>query len=205
MGLLLRIAILAGLASLICAPGAQAHRAAAGDAGPEGGIVVPNLSHGQMIVIAANRDAIMDLAARQIPMDPVMRRLEGFINLQRFACLWGMVPGTLTDEDSPFNECAHAYLAASRSLLMHLREMPGDRTAVRALVTRIELEMLANQASLVLCRYSDEPFNTSEILGPHWSGIPAHAPTSVTFGGLTLALVGCGWLAVRRDRSIPSS
>jgi hypothetical protein len=41
-----------------------------------------------------------------------MTRIENYVNLQSFACLWGLVPGSLKDEGSPFNECAHAYLAA---------------------------------------------------------------------------------------------
>ena len=123
-----------------------------------------------MQVIAANLPAIRDLAERQDPTDLTMRRLQDFVNLQEFACLWGMVPGSLTDEASPFNECAHSYLAGARALLMHLRQMPGgDRRGVDALASRIELEMLSGDASLVLCRYSDEPFNTDEVIAPHWS------------------------------------
>ncbi len=76
------------------------------------------------------------------------------------------------DESSPFNECSHAYLAATRALLLHLQTMPGDRTAVRTLIAKIEREMLNNNASLVMCRYSDEPFNTAERILPHWRDIP---------------------------------
>jgi hypothetical protein len=47
-----------------------------------------------LAVIADNRGAILDLAARQIPTDPIMRRLQSFINLQFFDCMWGMVPGS---------------------------------------------------------------------------------------------------------------
>jgi hypothetical protein len=68
---------------------AWAHREPTGGQAPADSISIPNLSHGQMAVIANNRAAILDLAARQIPTDPTMRRLEGFINLQFFDCLWG--------------------------------------------------------------------------------------------------------------------
>jgi hypothetical protein len=139
-----------------------------------------------MAVIAGNRSAILDLATRQIPTDPTMRRLEGFINLQFFDCMWGMVPGSVEDENSPFNECSHAYLAATRALLMHLETMPGDRTAIRALIAKIEREMLDNEASLVMCRYSDEPFNTAERIQPHWRDISHHLPSLMTFGGVAL-------------------
>lgn len=90
-------------------------------------------------------------------------RLEDYLNLQSFACLWGLVPGSISDDGSPFNECAHAYLAAGRALLLRLRDAPGvDHKAVDALIGRIEVEMLANGAAVTPCRYSDEPFNTNE-------------------------------------------
>ena len=77
---------------------------------------------------------------------------------------------------------------AARALLMHLKAMPGDRRAVDALVAEIEIEMLAHHAALTLCRYSDEPFNTGEILWPHWRDTPRHAPTALTFAAILLAL-----------------
>jgi hypothetical protein len=195
---------LGGLLSMACAllfaasiP-AWAHHQGSAQTAPTEGISIPSLSHGQMAVIADNRTAILDLAARQTPTDPIMRRLETFVNLQYFACLWGIVPGSLNDENSPFNECAHAYLAATRALLMHLQGMTGDRASVRALVAKIELEMLGNGASLVLCRYSDEPFNTAEVIAPRWSGIASHPPSLMTFSGLALAMLGGAWMAARR-------
>src|SRR5689334_2002682 len=116
---------LSALLTLGLAAPAWVHREAAGRQSPANAIVIPNLSHGQMAVIAAHRGEILDLAARQIPTDPTMRRLEGYINLQYFECMWGLVPGSVEDENSPFNECSHAYLAATRALLVHLRAMPG--------------------------------------------------------------------------------
>jgi hypothetical protein len=82
-----------------------------------------------MEVIANNMAAILDLANRQIRTDPHLRRLQTFINLQFFACMWGIVPGSLDDEHSPFNECTHAYLAAA---LETIREM--DKVAIGRLV-----------------------------------------------------------------------
>jgi hypothetical protein len=53
------------------------------------------------------------------------------------------------DEDSPFNECAHAYLAAGRALLLQLAREPGaDHKAVDSLIGKNEVEMLADGASL---------------------------------------------------------
>ena len=74
------------VASLAPASVAWAHRQGMGQAVRADGISIPNLSHGQMAVIADNKAATLDLAARQTPTDPAMRRLENFINLQVFAC-----------------------------------------------------------------------------------------------------------------------
>ena len=119
-----------------------------------------------------------------------MRRLRDYTNLQFFACLWGVVPGSISDEASPFNECAHAYLAGAQALLMHLRQMPGVyHKPVETLVAKIELEMLQNNTSLALCRYSDEPFNTDAVIWPRWTEVPFHPPTMGTLLGV-LTLIG---------------
>lgn len=164
------------------------------------GLAIPNVTHGQMLVIAANRPAILKLAAGQDPTDPTLRRLQGYVSLQTFACLWGLVPGAVEDESSPFNECSHAYLAGTKALLMHLLAMPGDRAPVRALADTIELEMMRNNASLDLCRYSDEPFDTADIVGPHWSEIPSHPKSALSLAGVAGAALSCLWLAVRPRR-----
>jgi hypothetical protein len=182
---------------LLAAFPASAHHLGVAHTGPAKGLSIPNLSHGQMVVIAARRSEILKLADAQTPTDPVMRRLQGYISLQTFACMWGMIPGGVDDESSPFNECSHAYLAGTRALLMHLLSLPGDQAAVRALADRIELEMLQNNASLVLCRYSDEPFDTAEIIGPHWDEILFHRPSCFLFGGAALFALVCFRLAAR--------
>lgn len=178
---------------------AWAHREKSSRSSAPEGISIPSLSHGQMQVIAANLSAIRDLAERQDPTDLTMRRLQDFVNLQAFACLWGMVPGSLTDEASPFNECAHSYLAGAQALLLHLQQMSGgDRRGVNALVNKIELEMLSNNASLILCRYSDEPFNTDEVISPHWSKIPLHLPSLMTFAAIVSLIAAATILPLRR-------
>jgi hypothetical protein len=192
---------IAGLALFASIP-ASAHHIGATHLGPAKGLSIPNLTHGQMSVIAANRSSILQLAEAQTPTDPTMRRLQGYISLQFFACLWGLAPGGVDDETSPFNECSHAYLAGTRALLLHLLSIPGDRTAVRALVDKIEMEMLANGASLILCRYSDESFDTADIMGPRGSEIPFHRASLFSLAGLTLATAGCVWLALRRKRAL---
>lgn len=168
-----------------------AHSSGVARAVPEDGLVIPGILHEQMTVIADNLPAIRAVADRQIPTDRVMRQLQGFVNFQSFACMWGIVPGSLSDEGSPFNECTHAYLAGAQALLIHLQDMHGgDRVAVRALGNKIELEMLKHNASLVMCRYSDEPFNTGDVIPPHWTEIPGHRPSLMTFGGVVLFVFG---------------
>jgi hypothetical protein len=50
-----------------------------------------------------------------------------------------------------------SFIDAGASL--HLQTMLGDRAPVRSLIAKIERELLDNTASVILCRYSDEPRN----------------------------------------------
>jgi hypothetical protein len=179
----------------------EAHRISTRSGPSPEGVSIPSLTHGQMAVISDNLPAIRALASSRIEFDMTTWRLEDYLNLQSFACVWGLVPGSITDEDSPFNECAHAYLAAGRALLLQLREAPGvDHNAVAALVRQVEAEMLANGASLNLCRYSDEPFNTNDMIWPHWSAIFSHPPTLATLGAV-FALIAAGFFSLSQGRT----
>ncbi len=176
---------------------ADAHRSIAGSTA---GLPIPSLVHGQMAVIADNRAEILALADREPIQDETFQRLRNFINRQYFRCLWGLMPGSIDDEASPFNECSHAYLSATRALLLHMEGMPGDRARVRALIAKIDRQMIANSTGLMLCRYSDEPFNTADIVAPHWSDIPGHAPTLLALVGAGVLPLSVGGLALRRGR-----
>jgi hypothetical protein len=188
-------ALAAALALLPASPG-EAHRIAATGGPPPDGIAIPSLTHGQMAVIADNLSSIRTLARDRIGSDMTTWRLEDYLNLQSFACLWGLVPGSITDESSPFNECSHAYLAAARALLLQLRQASGaDHEAVEALIGKIEVQMLVNGASLTLCRFSDEPFNTNEIVFPRWSEAPTHPPTVAFAAFVFVAIAGTAWCA----------
>ena len=170
--------------------------------GATSGVSIPNLSHGQMQVIAENQSAIMQLAEQQSPVDATMQRLQSYAIMQRFVCAWGIIPGSVNNDSSPFNECGHAYLAATRSLLIYLQTMPGHTKAKAALINKIETEMLLRNASLVLCRYSDEPFNTADYITPHVGPIPVD-PISVS--KMAAGFLVLGWLVMlvvrRRTRS----
>ena len=189
-----RIALIAALA-MLASSAAQAHRISTRSGPPPAGVLIPSLTHGQMALIRDNLPAIRALAGARLGFDLTTWRLEDYLNLQSFACLWGIVPGSITDEESLFNECAHAYLAAGRALLLQLAHEPGsDHKSIDALISKIEVEMLADAASLTLCRYSDEPFNTNEIIWPHWGMVPFHPPTAMmavaAFAGIGVAMWG---------------
>ena len=181
--------------ALLAALPAQAHSSK--PVADDSGIPVPALTHGQMAVIADYRSQILDLAARQAHTDEPFRRLMNYGAIQYTYCLWGLVPGSLRDESSPFNECSHAYLSGLQALLLHMRSMRGDQTRVLALIDRIQLEMLAHNASMVLCQYSNEPFNTADHISPHWREVPFHAPTMLTFLGIVAIPVGAAGTARR--------
>jgi hypothetical protein len=178
------------LSSCGLVPSAMAHHAGGGSTA---GMPIPSLAHGQMAVIAENRSAILDLADRQPFQDEVFLKLRNFISVQYFSCLGGMVPGSLDDETSPFNECSHAYLSATRALLLHMRSMRGDQSRVLALIDRIDLQMLAGGTALILCRYSDEPFNTAQVIRPRWGDVPGHGGSLLAFLGVAaICLCGAG-------------
>jgi hypothetical protein len=183
----------------------EAHQISMRSGPPPEGISIPSLTHTQMAVISNNLSAIRALGSARVGFDMMTWRLEDYLNLQSFACLWGIVPGSISDEDSPFNECAHAYLAAARALLLQLRGAPGvDHNTVEALISKIEAEMLANGASLTLCRYSDEPFNTNEVVWPRWSEFPSHPPTAAFAALVLVAISGAAWGAWPRPPLDPA-
>ena len=197
------VAIIAALFMLAASP-SQAHRISTRSGPPSNGVSIPSLTHGQMAVIADNLSAIRALANARAGFDLTTWRLEDYLNLQSFACFWGLVPGSITDEESPFNECAHAYLAAGRALLLQLaREPDANHKAIDALIGKIEAEMLADGASMNLCRYSDEPFNTNEVIWPHWGMVPFHPPTAMLTAAAFAAIGVAAWGAWPRRRVGP--
>lgn len=154
---------------LACTTSAEAHhkRKAASSAG----LAIPNLSHGQLRVMVAYKNAILDLADREPKPDAQARTLQNFINLQFTYCLWGLVPGSLSNEDSPFNACTHAYLAASKALLHRLERTASNPSPVRDLAMRISIDMIHEETALEICANGVDPFNTADIVMPEWSGV----------------------------------
>jgi hypothetical protein len=180
----------------VCTPVRAHHRSP--HEGAMIGVAIPAITHGEMFVVAKYRSEILDLASRQPRTDPTLRRLAGFVSLQHFACFWGLVPGSLADETSPFNECLHADLAGARELLVHMAAMPGEQSSAKALEGRIDTEIASDPAFSVLCANSGETFDSGVIIGPDWQLVPAHLATILTFlAAAALAAAGlCGvvWL-----------
>jgi len=178
---------------------AEAHHRVGGS--DDRGIPIPALTHGQMAVIAAYRGEILALAARQSPTDEAFRRLLTFGDIQYTYCLWGLVPGSLGDESSPFNECSHAYLSTAQALLTHMRAMNTMDSPlhadIEALISRIDADMVRNGASFVLCQFSGEDFNTAGLIRPDWAAVPFHLPSASAFAGLA-AMLGLGTMALAR-------
>ncbi|NGM45940.1 hypothetical protein G5B31_10345 [Rhodobacter sp. SGA-6-6] len=188
--------LLAGLLALAPAP-APAHSGKV--VAPGDGIAIASLSHGQMAVIARHRGEILALAARHYPPDDGLRRLTNYAALQHAWCLWGLMPGTIRDEASPFNLCAHAALAATRDTLLRLEELrPGD-PEVAGLVRRVEVDMMAEGSALALCQYSGTAFDTATLIRPDWSALPRHWPSVAALLAVA-ALAAAGLAALRMPR-----
>ena len=158
-------------------------------AGSHAGLDIPEISHGEMAMISDYRSGIIDLASRAVDTDEPFRRVLNYAEIQYSYCLWGRMPGSVTDEESPFNECAHAYLAATKAVLMSMREMPREAVAAGEIISAVDAGMARRGLALITCRFSGEGFNTADIVRPRWSGIPFHAASMASLTGLA-ALLG---------------
>ncbi len=147
--------------------------------------------------MADYRDQIIDLASQATDTNEPFRRLLNYAQIQYSYCLWGRMPGSVTDEQSPFNECAHAYLAATKAVLIAMRDMPQEAEAAAAIISNADAEMVRRGLSLITCRFSGEAFNTADVVRPHWSEIPMHPASMASLSGL-MAIVGGIFFAARR-------
>lgn len=181
---------------------ARAH-SRVGPAAVSAGLAIANLTHGEMAVMARYAPAVRALAGGRARTDPTFRRLANFAALQRAYCLWGLMPGSLADEDSPFNACLHAYLAAVRALLVHMQDMPDQAGRARALADEIALAMAAGDAASDLCRNSADAFTTAQVIVPEWRGILGHPPTVLVFTGLAIMAGTGAWAVFGTGRTRP--
>jgi len=156
---------------------------------PPPGIEIPSLDHGQMAVIARHRAAILALAGQLPQTDPTFRRLLNHGNLQYAYCLWGLMPGSISDEQSPFNACSHAYLAAAKALLIHMKAMAAAQQSAEALISGIDADLVQSGSSWVLCQYSADTFSTGAIVEPRWRELVFHGPSLLALALPAIALV----------------
>ncbi|MGR9198593.1 hypothetical protein [Rhizobium leguminosarum] len=184
-------------AAFLCVVAGSASAHSRSDGGSHTGLNIPEISHGEMAVMSDYRSGIIDLASRAVDTNEPFRRVLNYAEIQYSYCLWGRMPGSVTDEQSPFNECAHAYLAAAKAVLLSMREMPRERAAADEIISAVDADMVRRGLALITCRFSGEAFNTADIIKPRWSGIPFHAASMASMTGLA-SLFGLGVFALRR-------
>lgn len=162
------------------------------------GLPIAAVSHGEMAVIAGYRSRILDMAGRATVTDPKFRTLQNYTAIQHAICFWLVMPGAIHDEQSPFNECAHADLAAALALLLHMRGMPALAAEASELVSDIERDVILTGGDLIGCQYSGEAYNTAEFVFPAWGQVSAHLPTMLVAFAALLTLLGAAFLPCRR-------
>ncbi|CAM5761367.1 hypothetical protein LMIY3S_00115 [Labrys miyagiensis] len=158
---------LLGLLLLVSPAGADAH--GSGTANIDGsrarGLEIRAITHSDMEFVSPYYRAIIALAEKQTSTDETLRRLLNYTKVQNTYCLWGLVPGAITDEESSLNLCSHAYLAGSWALLQHLRARPDARAPAAEIIAAIEKDRSASPM-LILCQSSAETFHTGEFIVP---------------------------------------
>ncbi|EJC81126.1 hypothetical protein Rleg4DRAFT_2797 [Rhizobium leguminosarum bv. trifolii WSM2297] len=158
------------------------------DGGSHAGLDIPEISHGEMAIISDYRSRIIDLASSAVDTNEPFRRVLNYAEIQYSYCLWGRMPGSVTDEESPFNECAHAYLAAAKAVLLSMREMPREAVAAGEIISAVDADMVRRSLALITCRFSGEAFNTADVVKPHWSKVPFHAASMASLTGFAFLL-----------------
>jgi hypothetical protein len=198
---MLRIVLIA-LAALLLAGPARAHHARPLSEAEKAGVAIANLTHGQMRVMAGWRAPILALAATVFRPDWSLHRLLVHEEIQFHACAFGLMPGAITDEASPFNECSHAYLATDLEILRRLTTSEERGGEARALMDKVSLDMATNADALLGCQYSGESFNTASTVYPDFAGIPRHWPSALVALGLLFGVAGVARFAWRLDRRL---
>lgn len=163
-----------------------------------------------MAIIDRHRAEVFALAHAARSADPAFLTLLRYGQLQYEDCLWGLVPLAISDEASPFNECSHAYLAATKEVLLKMQTMPGVDKAAGEIVSRISYEAALEGAAFIGCIYSGEGFNTADLVRPQWHDVPFHWPTLLALGGAFgflpfTAFVASSLFRRKQDGLTPSS
>ena len=200
----MRLAVLALSLVAISAFDASAHRTERPR--DRSGIPIASISHGEMAIIDRYRSDIFALAGTIRQADQAFMSLMRYGQLQYADCLWGLVPTSISDEASPFNECSHAYLAATKEILMRMRAMPEVERKAGEIVSRISYEAALEGAAFVGCVYSGEGFNTADMVRPQWHDVPFHLPTLLTlaaaFGLLPFSTFVASKMFLRKEGAL---
>ena len=146
---------------------AEAHGGGSSSLNP-GGLEIPSSSHGELVVLDGYYARIMALADSAASTNAQFRKLANFARIQRYFCLWGMAPGAASDENSPFNQCTHAYLSAAKQVLISMRDMPGLSPRANELMSDLDADMVRRGEMLIGCQYSADVFSTTNFAGPNW-------------------------------------
>ncbi|RFB89039.1 hypothetical protein B5K08_18880 [Rhizobium leguminosarum bv. trifolii] len=171
-------------AAFFCMPAENAVAHSRSTGGSQAGLDIPEISHGEMAVISDYRGRIIGLASQAVDTNEPFRRVLNYAQIQYSYCLWGRVPGSVGDEESPFNECAHAYLAATKAVLLSMREMPREAVAAGDIISAVDADMVRRSLALITCRFSGEAFNTADVVKPRWRKVPFHLASMASLTGL---------------------
>lgn len=160
------------------------------------GYAVPSIDHGAMAAIDGFRGRILALAAAVEAPDAELAALILHNGTQRANCLWLLVPGSVTDEASPLNLCAHAETAGLKAIVQKLRTVEETRAGAGALISDLDYAMVLHGTSFALCEYSGEVFNTASQVRPKLAAVPGYLfgkfmfELALILGFLFLALAG---------------
>jgi len=186
---------------LVAPSAAEAHRSGAKmNSGEARGLEIASITHSDMEFVAPYYSAIIALAERQTRTDERFRRLLNYTKIQKTYCLWGLVPGAITNEESSFNLCSHAYLAGARALLEHLTTKPEAHGQAAQIVAAIENDRSAALV-FVLCQSSAETFHTGEFIVPVPPTFAAAWLLSIGLAGGVTAAFGRRAVSKTRNKS----
>lgn len=202
-----RLARVAAVVAFMSGPGvAFAHSGGAGG-GPPAGLPIPAISHGEMALVDERLDEIVALAKRQAATDGSMRRLYNHYGVQFAYCFWGLAPGGVTREDSPFNACAHAYLATAKQLLVVMSREPASSGAATEILERLEARKLVTPEAGEICSSSGDSFDTASLVRPQLAEVVRDPACAFLALGSVLVVASGGLAAssMRRPARKPGS
>jgi hypothetical protein len=173
------------------------------------GVEIPEILHGQKAVFDAHRAEVLALAAEVAPDDATVRELSSYVADQYRAAWFGLMPGAMESDASPFHLPTHGYLAGTRALMLHLEKpeilalmAKTDQERVKALGKEISADLMAaGTMSMEVCAESATAFNTTQPVAPNWDLAYQDTATKVVImlliaAGIALAAFVAGVLTL---------